>query len=139
MRNGGFQVKWWILYLILAVIIVAIVAGYFFLKKKMEEKISLQKDLVDQHKVTTQILVLEKRMDKVDNANIPKNVVAQIPKIYKLKKVPIVKAKIGPQVMDLLCDEEVFEKIPEKKTINVELAGIFIAGIKATKVSKGKK
>lgn len=131
--------KWWILYLILAVIIVAIVAGYFFLKKKMEEKISLQKDLVDQHKVTTQILVLEKRMDKVDNANIPKNVVAQIPKIYKLKKVPIVKAKIGPQVMDLLCDEEVFEKIPEKKTINVELAGIFIAGIKATKVSKGKK
>jgi len=138
LRNGGFQVKWWILYLILAVIIVAIVAGYFFLKKKMEEKISLQKDLVDQHKVTTQILVLEKRMDKVDNANIPKNVVAQIPKIYKLKKVPIVKAKIGPQVMDLLCDEEVFEKIPEKKTINVELAGIFIAGIKSAK-AKGKK
>jgi hypothetical protein len=104
----------------------------------MEEKISLQKDLVDQHKVTTQILVLEKRMDKVDNANIPKNVVAQIPKIYKIKKVPIVKAKIGPQVMDLLCDEEVFEKIPEKKTINVELAGIFIAGIKSAK-AKGKK
>jgi hypothetical protein len=132
------QVKWWILYLILAVVIGAIVAGYFFLKKKMEEKISLQKDLVDQHKVTTQILVLEKRMDKVDNANIPKNVVAQIPKIYKIKKVPIVKAKIGPQVMDLLCDEEVFEKIPEKKTINVELAGIFIAGIKSAK-AKGKK
>jgi len=132
------QVKWWILYLILAVVIGAIVAGYFFLKKKMEEKISLQKDLVDQHKVTTQILVLEKRMDKVDNANIPKNVVAQIPKIYKIKKVPIVIAKIGPQVMDLLCDEEVFEKIPEKKTINVELAGIFIAGIKSAK-AKGKK
>ena len=130
--------KRWILYLILAVVIGAIVAGYFFLKKKMEEKISLQKDLVDQHKVTTQILVLEKRMDKVDNANIPKNVVAQIPKIYKIKKVPIVKAKIGPQVMDLLCDEEVFEKIPEKKTINVELAGIFIAGIKSAK-AKGKK
>ena len=130
--------KWWILYLILAVVIGAIVAGYFFLKKKMEEKISLQKDLVDQHKVTTQILVLEKRMDKVDNANIPKNVVAQIPKIYKIKKVPIVIAKIGPQVMDLLCDEEVFEKIPEKKTINVELAGIFIAGIKSAK-AKGKK
>jgi hypothetical protein len=133
------QVKWWILYLILAVVIGAIVAGYFFLKKKMEEKISLQKDLVDQHKVTTQILVLEKRMDKVDNANIPKNVVAQIPKIYKLKKVPIVKAKIGPQVMDLICDEEIFEKLPERKSVNVELAGIFIAGIKANKGSSKKK
>lgn len=128
--------KWWILYIILGLVIAAIVAGYFFLKKRMEEKISLQKDLVDQHKITTSILILEKRMDKVNNANIPKSVVAQIPKIYKFRKVPIVKAKIGPQVMDLLCDEEIFNKLPERKSVNVELAGIFIAGIKQT---KGKK
>ena len=128
--------KWWILYIILGVIIAAIVAGWFFLKKKMEQKMSLQKELVDQHKIVTPILVLEKRMDKVDNANIPKSVVAQIPKIYKFRKVPLVKAKIGPQVMDLICDEEIFNKIPERKSVNVELAGIFIAGIKPT---KGKK
>ena len=128
--------KWWILYIILGLVIAAIVAGYFFLKKRMEEKISLQKDLVDQHKITTSILILEKRMDKVNNANIPKSVVAQIPKIYKFRKVPIVKAKIGPQVMDLLCDEEIFNKLPERKSVNVELAGIFIAGIKQ---QKGKK
>jgi hypothetical protein len=50
--------------------------------------------------------------------------------------VPIVKAKIGPQVMDLLCDEDIFNKLPERKSVNVELAGIFIAGIKQ---QKGKK
>ena len=129
-------VKWWILYIILGVIIAAIVAGYFFLKKRMEKKVSLQKDLVDQHKVVTSILILEKRMDKVNNANMPKSVIAQIPKIYKLRKVPIVKAKIGPQVMDLLCDEDIFNKLPERKSVNVELAGIFIAGIKAGKTKK---
>ena len=129
-------VKWWILYIILGVVIAAIVAGYFFLKKRMEEKVSLQKDLVDQHKIATSILILEKRMDKVNNANIPKSVIAQIPKIYKFRKVPIVKAKIGPQVMDLLCDEDIFNKLPERKSVNVELAGIFIAGIKQ---QKGKK
>ena len=129
-------VKCWILYIILGVVIAAIVAGYFFLKKRMEQKVSLQKDLVDQHKIATSILVLEKRMDKVNNANIPKSVIAQIPKIYKFRKVPIVKAKIGPQVMDLLCDEEIFNKLPERKSVNVELAGIFIAGIKQ---QKGKK
>jgi len=132
-------VKWWILYIILGIIIVAIVIGYRFLHKKMEEEVNLQKELVEQHKVAANILILEKRMDKVDNANIPKNVVAQIPKIYKLKKVPIVKAKIGPQVMDLICDEEIFEKLPERKSVNVELAGIFIAGIKANKGSSKKK
>ena len=129
-------VKWWILYIILGVVIAATVAGWFFLKKRMEQKVSLQKDLVDQHKIATSILILEKRMDKVSNANIPKSVIAQIPKIYKFRKVPIVKAKIGPQVMDLLCDEDIFNKLPERKSVNVELAGIFIAGIKQ---QKGKK
>jgi hypothetical protein len=53
--------------------------------------------------------------------------------MYKFRKVPIVKAKVGPQVLDLLCDEKIFDDIPDKKTINVELAGIFIAGIKKAK------
>lgn len=128
--------NWIILYIILAIIIAALVAGYFFLKKKMEGKLELQKELVEQHKVTTSILILEKRMDKVQNANIPKSIVEQIPKIYKLRKVPIVKAKIGPQVMDLLCDEEIFNKLPEKKSVKVELAGIFIAGVKIEKRKK---
>ena len=121
--------EWWILYIILAVIVVLLVAGYFFLKKKMGRKMSAQKELVDQHKISTTILILEKRMDKVTNANIPKGIIDQIPKIYKLRKVPIVKAKIGPQVMDLLCEEDVFDKLPEKKSVKVDIAGIFIAGI----------
>ncbi len=132
--------EWWILYIILAIVIGALVAGYFFLKKKMEAKMSVQKELVDQHKITTTILILEKRKDKLKNANIPKSVIDQIPKIYKIRKVPIVKAKIGPQVMDLLCEEEIYDKLPEKKSIKVEMAGIFIAGIsKGTNTNKGRR
>ena len=128
--------KWWILYIILAVVVAVVVVAFFIIRKKMRQKMEVQKELVNQHKISTPILVLEKRMAKVKDANIPKNVMAQIPKIYKIRKVPIVKAKIGPQVMDLLCDEELFDKIPDKKTVQVELAGIFIAGIKGV---KGKK
>lgn len=132
--------KWQILYIILAFVIGALVAGFFYLKKRMETKMSAQKNLVDQHKVTTTILILEKRMDKINNANIPKAVIDQIPKIYKLRKVPIVKAKIGPQVMDLMCEEDVFDKLPEKKSIKVEMAGIFIAGIsKGANTNKGRR
>ena len=128
--------NWVILYIILGIIIAVLVVGYFYLKKRMQQKLELQKQLVDQHKVTTNILILEKRMDKVQNANVPKSVVEQIPKIYKLRKVPIVKAKIGPQVMDLLCDEDIFNKLPEKKSVKVDLAGIFIAGVKTEKRKK---
>jgi hypothetical protein len=122
-------VEWWILYIILAVIIALLVVAYFILKKKMGQKLDAQKELVDQHKVSASILILEKRMDKVKNANLPKGIIDQIPKIYKIRKVPIVMAKIGAQVMDLLCEEEVFDKLPEKKTVKVDIAGIFIAGM----------
>ncbi len=121
--------EWWILYIILAVIIALLVVAYFILKKKMGQKLDAQKELVDQHKVSASILILEKRMDKVKNANLPKGIIDQIPKIYKIRKVPIVMAKIGAQVMDLLCEEEVFDKLPEKKTVKVDIAGIFIAGM----------
>ena len=118
---------------VIAVIIVGAIIGFRFFKSKIQKKMDDQQTLVNQHKMPASILVLEKRKDKISNANIPKSVISQIPKMYKIKKVPIVKAKIGPQIMDLLCDEEVFDKLPERKTVRVELAGIFIAGIKPGK------
>ena len=128
--------EWWHLYSVLGVVAIIVGVGFYFLKKNIKKKMNDQEDLVKQHKVSMSILVLEKRRDRVSNANIPKSVQAQIPKIYKVRKVPIVKAKVGPQILDLLCDEKIFDKIPVKKTVRVDLAGIFIADIKQ---GKGKK
>ncbi|HOD14790.1 MAG TPA: hypothetical protein PK307_10515 [Spirochaetota bacterium] len=122
-----------IIILIILIVLIAGFIGYKFLRKKIQKKMDDQQVLVEQHKVPATILVLEKRKDKITNANIPKSVMEQIPKVYKIKKVPIVKAKIGPQVMDLLCDEDVFDKLPERKAVRVDLAGIFIAAIKQGK------
>jgi hypothetical protein len=116
-----------------AVALAALIVGFIFLRKKLKKRMDDQQSIVNQHKITTSILVLEKRKDKVVNANMPKAVIAQIPKLYKMKKMPLVKAKVGAQVMDLLCDDAVFDKLPEHKSVRVELAGIFIAGIKPNK------
>jgi hypothetical protein len=131
----SFWQEWggYILILIVLVIIAAGVVAYRIIKNKVQRKVDDQQQLVNQHKVPASILVLEKRKDKIANANIPKSVIEQIPKVYKIKKVPIVKAKIGAQVMDLLCDEDVFDKLPVRKMVRVELAGIFIAAIKQGK------
>jgi hypothetical protein len=125
--------EWYQLYIILGVVIAIIAGVIFFIRKRFKRKMDEQQTLVDQHKVTTTILVLEKRKDKIANANIPRAIIDQVPKIYKIRKVPIVKAKIGSQIMDLMCDETVFDKLPDKKSVKVELAGIFIAGIKQGK------
>lgn len=123
-------------YILIALVLALIAGGFFlyrFLKKKLQKRMDDQQEMVNQHKVPASILILEKRRDRIQNANVPKSVIEQVPKIYKLKKMPIVKAKIGPQVMDLLCDEEVFDKLPERKTVRVEMAGIFIAAVKPGK------
>jgi hypothetical protein len=125
--------EWWHLYIILAVVLGGLLAGFFYVRKRMKRKMQEQQSMVNQHKIATSILVLEKRRDKVTNANIPKSVLSQIPAVYKIKKVPLVKAKIGAQVMDLLCDEDVFDKLPERKSVRVDMAGIFIASIKQNK------
>ena len=125
--------EWWHLYIILGIVAAALIGVFIFFRRKIKRRMDEQQSMVEQHKVSMQILVLEKRKDKVANANIPKNVIAQIPKLYKIRKVPLVKAKVGQQVMDLLCDEAVFDKLPEKKTVQVDLAGIFIAGIRQKK------
>ena len=125
--------KWWHLYIILGIVAAALIVAFLFFRKKVKHRMNEQQSMVDLHKEPAQILVLEKRKDKVTNANIPKNIIEQIPRIYKIRKVPLVKAKIGPQVMDLLCDEAVFDKLPEKKTVQVDLAGIFIVAIRQKK------
>ncbi len=125
--------EWYHLYIIFGAVAGAIGVGIYFLRKKFKKRMVDQQVLVDQHKVTVTILVLEKRRDKISNASFPKAVVEKVPRIYKIKKIPIVKAKIGSQIVDLMCDEAVFDKLPDKKSVKVELAGIFIAGIKQGK------
>ncbi len=89
-----------------------------------------QKTIVNENKQTVSIFVMEKRKGKITSANLPKSVTDQIPVLYKIKKMPLITAKVGPQIVTLICDDDLYDKIPDKKNVNVELAGIFIASIK---------
>ena len=44
--------------------------------------------------------------------------------------MPIVKAKIGPQVMSLICDDAIFEEIPVKREVKAMISGIYIVSVK---------
>ena len=52
-------------------------------------------------------------------------------------KVPLVKVKVGPQITTLLCDQKVFEAIPVKKIVRLEVSGGYILGFSTLK--KGEK
>lgn len=76
------------------------------------------------------ILVIDKKRMKLTEADLPKLVVDQTPKYLRRSKVPIVKAKIGPKIMNLMCDEKIFDLIPVKKEIKAVMNGIYIMDVK---------
>lgn len=134
----GIKIEVLIVY---AVIIVLIIVGFFvfrIFRKRMNKKLEDQKTIVNEHKMPASIFVLEKRKAKITEAKLPKNIADQIPAIYKLKKMPLITAKVGPQVVTLVCEDDIYDQIPDKKNVNVELAGIFIVSVKQSTQKPGK-
>ena len=135
--------------LILIVLIIGLVLSLlFYLNKKVTKKVGQQQSLIDRSKQTTSIFVIDKKHTKITDVNMPKMVIQQMPKFYKLIKMYFVQAKIGPQIVTLMCDKKNFNVIPLKKNIKVELAGIYIVNVigmknekevKKIKKSKNKK
>lgn len=123
---------WYIFWIALPFVIGLIVLIFLFLKKRMNAKMDEQKAMIQQHKMNANIFVIEKKRDRLSNANMPKQVTDQMPKFLKFKKMPLVTAKVGPQVVTLVCDEEIYKKVPERKNINVDIAGIYIAEVKSS-------
>lgn len=125
--------------LIIIAIVAVILVGLYFLGNWANKKANEQQALINSNKMTTSIYVIDKKKDKLTNANLPKSVVGQIPKYLKFKKMPLVKAKIGPQIMTLMCDPRVFKDLPVKKQIKVDISGMYIVGIKGNKPAVKKE
>ncbi|MCQ2979307.1 MAG: hypothetical protein MJ245_05885 [Clostridia bacterium] len=119
-----------IVLIILAVILVLGIALFIFYKKVAAPKMNEYNDLIQANKVTATIFVIDKMKDKLTNQNVPKALIEQTPKMLRGKKLPIVKAKIGPQIQTLIAEEKVFKALPVKKMVKVDIAGMYIVNIK---------
>lgn len=115
--------------IILAVLIVGIVVLYF-LGRKAQKKQEEQQAQMDAMKQTVSMLIIDKKKMRLKDAGLPSQVMEQAPKIMRLQKLPIVKAKVGPQVMSLVCDANIFDDIPVKREVKATVSGIYITAVK---------
>ena len=118
-----------ILLVILVVLIIAIVVLYF-LGKKAQKKQASQQEQIDAMKKTVSMLIIDKKRMKMKDSGLPQAVIEQTPKLLRRSKLPIVKAKVGPQVMSLVCEEKIFESVPVKKEVKAVVSGIYITEVK---------
>lgn len=125
--------QWWqILLIVLAVVAVVLIVLYF-VGRRLQTKADSQQEMINQSKITTSILVIDKKKMRIKESNLPQMVQDQVPAYLKWRKMPLVKAKIGPKIQTLMCDEKVFKELPVKKNVKVDLAGMYIVAIRGYK------
>ncbi len=128
--------------IILAVLIIGIVVLYF-LGKRAQKKQDEQQALLEEHKQTVSMLIIDKKRMKLKESGLPQSVIDQTPKLMRGSKLPIVKVKVGPQIMSLVADEKIFDSIPVKKEVKAVVSGIYIMNVKGlhgkTEQQPGKK
>lgn len=118
-----------VLLIITAVLVAVMIALYFLGKKAQARKEEQDAQLAANAQQVTMLIIDKKRM-KIKESGLPKAVIDQTPKYMRGSKLPIVKAKIGPQVMTLIADEAVFPEIPVKKEVKATVSGLYITGVK---------
>ncbi len=104
------------------IILVVLLVVLYFVGKKMQKKQAEQEAQIEAAKQTVTMLIIDKKKLKLKDAGLPAAVLEQTPKYMRRAKFPIVKAKIGPQIMSLICDASIYDIIP--------VSGIYITDVK---------
>ena len=111
-----------------AVLVVLIILS--LVGKKLQKKSDAAQANITAGAQYYSIMVIDKKRVKLKDAGFPQIVVDQTPKWLRGRKVPVVKAKIGPKIASLMCDEKVFDKVPVKKEVKAFMNGIYIVDVK---------
>ena len=126
------SMMWYALIAILILLVIAVILLIYF-GNKMQKKQAENQAQIDAMAQTVSMLIIDKKRLRVKDSGLPAMVIDQVPKYLRRSKMPIVKAKVGPKVMNLIADEKVFELLPVKKEVKVVVSGIYITGIKGAR------
>ena len=129
----------WTIVLIVIAVVALVLVGLYFWGRKLQTKYDEQQQLIADNKQAVTIFVIDKKKDHLTNLKLPKQMKDQLPWLYKKRKMPVVIAKIGPQIQTLLCDQKIYDSLPTKKQVKVELAGILIVNVLSGKLPETKK
>ena len=129
--NLVFAMNGWLLggLITLGVIVILFIVLYFVGRKMQRKQDAAMSEMAANAQMYSALIIDKKRM-KLKDAGFPQIVVDQTPKYARGTKVAVVKAKVGPQIMSLVCDEKIFESVPVKKEVKASVSGMYITEVK---------
>lgn len=123
--------QWWQILLIILAVIAVILGILVFVGNKLQKKQAASMEQIKAAAQQFNILVIDKKRMKIKDAGLPSIVIEQTPKMMRGAKMPIVKAKVGPRVMSLICDDKIFDSLPVKQEVKATISGIYITDYKS--------
>lgn len=123
---GAFGITMIVILCVLAVICVVL----YFVGKKAEKKQAEQQKSLEANSQTVNLFVIDKKKLRLKDAGLPSIVMEQTPKYARRAKLPIVKVKAGPRVMNLIADTKIYDQILPKQDIKATVSGIYITSFK---------
>ena len=119
-----------IVLLVVLVILIIVVVALYFLGKKAEKKQAEQQEIMDAAAQQVTMLIIDKGKMRLKDAGFPAVVMESTPKYLRRSKVPVAKAKVGPKIMNLMCDAAIYDLIPVKKEVKATVSGIYITAVR---------
>ena len=116
--------------LVILIVVIVLFVVLYFVGKKAQKKQAEQQEMLNANKQTVSMLIIDKKRMKIKESGLPQMVIDQTPKLMRNTKMPIIKAKVGPQIMSLICDEKIFDSVPVKKEVKAVVSGIYVLGVK---------
>lgn len=116
--------------IIVLIAVAAVLVLLYFLGKRAEKKRDEQQAQINAAAQNVSMLIIDKKKMKLRDAGLPQAVLDQTPKRMLGRKVPIVKAKVGPKIMVLICDMELFDYVPVKKEVKATVSGLYLTAVK---------
>jgi len=112
---------------------------FYFLSKWSYKKMGEHQEIIERTRQSTTIFVIDKSRGRLKPGILPKAVMDQMPRSAKLLKMNFVKAKVGPQIVTLVCDKDIYNALPLKKNAKVELSGMYISSMQGLKTKEELK
>lgn len=130
---------WLIVSIVIIVLLIAALVALSIYGKKLQTRQEKSQRELENAAQSVSLLVIDKKKLKLNESGLPQIVLEQTPKYMRNRKVPIVKVKIGPKIMSLICEEKIFDLVPVKKEVKAMVSGIYIMDVKGLRSNLEQK
>lgn len=118
-----------VLVIVLIIAAILLVVLYFLGRRLQAQNLEASRTL-ENFTQTMPMLIIDKKRMGLKKAPFPAAIYEKTPFYLRWKKVYVVQVKIGPRIVNLICDRNVYDQLQPKTTIQGTFSGLYLKAIK---------